>query len=686
MKTDNDSLENRVRAALPQGKYHSIQLIEGGDGTRRAKFIAQWGINGSSRPVRIKVDKRLTDEYAVEMREKGYDTANDAATLSQLPYDEALAHGISPILDFEQKEGVIVTVEPEFLEAKSLGEFFDGKRPTKKEFDDFIIGLTRALKYAHEQGYYHRDITDRNLMIRKQNGKLETRLTDWEFAVHRDKVKDAPFTTTGSRSLRDPLLETQPYGDQSEIYQIAMNALTLFRKEPLTWADNGDNSAPEKRKLALKKELSYLPRDIRKKHSSWIERSLSTDPKERFSSFEEFSEAIDKALKPSLFEQVKNRAKTIAAVAGITGALAVGAGGILYGHNQKIHAMQIEEASTPRVETHWNGRGLEMFNDQVKLEVNLTGFGGNDSSKNGHQWYPHYNRFLRVSPGDKLDFSAEIEGNIASTDSNSGAFVTFPGRFYIEGERFDDEKIANEFHLWIENADEAKREYDHGYYNPSKREFTIPKDLKEGVYILATEIFAPTEKERTSPYMGESEHSRTLNNWTKAKIRFNHPNKVIARKRIPLVVGNPEAATEVYNIGLRSFQTDWYARKLSDDMFSYGETIANQKGIRFFSEVSGDSYHNLNRDTRSLGLPNSEKEREKKDLFFYTRDSQGRIIGFTAVPLESRAIFSEDSVREGRVKQSYMWDFGEVDRDFAERLVRYRENLPYQIELPKEDP
>lgn len=680
---DETSLEDQVRDMLPASKYHDIKMISGGDGTRRAKFRGNWVLNGHSRPVRIKVDKKVTDPRSQAMREKGYDTTNDATFLSQLPCDEATTNGVSPILDFEQKNGLIVSVEPEF-NGTSLAEFFKDRQPTKEEFNQVLAGVTRAVQYVHDRGYYHRDLTDRNIMARRNGSGIETRLTDFEFSVPKERTDDTPFTTTGTRSLRDPLLSTQPYGDQSEIYQIAMNAVNLFRSEPLQlYNENGVDHDEHNKKV--KKAILQLPKSIRKNHGKWIERALTVNSEERFAKFSDFVQAVDRARAPSMWERVKRNAKTIGTVAGITGALAVGAGGMLYGHAQKMYAEQIAEASIPRVETRWNGRGMEMFNDQIKLEVNLSGYNGEKKPEN-HQWYPHRNQFLRVEPGQELSFVAEISADIQRDETNSTAFVPFNGRFYIEGERFDDGSVVQEFIVNSENSDVAKRDYDMGYWNPSNKDFKLPSDMKEGVYIFAAEVFAPSEKERTKPYRWEEENSREVNNWAEAKIRFNHPDKAIARKRIPLVVGSPELAAEVYNLGFNWYKEDWDARKVNENISGYGYSIAPESAAHFFAEMPGTEYERyLSEGYRYLGLPNSEREGEGRDLIFHIRDSQGKIIGFTGVPVETRKVFPQSSVDEGHVKQQYEWDFGEVDKGFAGRLVAYRESLPYQTEVPKQE-
>lgn len=667
---DESTLAEIVRDMLPKGKYHGIKPIET-PGTSRANFQGMWGRNGGARPVRIKVDKAVDSARKNRRRADGYDTANDATVLSHMPYDDVIEQGISPILDYEEADGVVVTVEPEFTEGLPLDKFFRWRKPSRQEFNQVVSGITRAVRCGHSYGFYHRDLNSNNLMARKRGNGLETRVTDWELAVPKESVQDAPFNTSGTRSLRDPLLETRSYGDQSEIYQIAMNAISLFSREALSWNNDLELKDPAKRKEAVRKAIGQMPKDIRKRHGKWIERSLSLDEKERFESFGEFADAISYACRPGFWERVKSHGKAIG-IAGLTTAvLATGLGGAIYGHSEKVHAERIYEASMPRVVASWNGRGIEQFNKQIEFDVSLSGYVGQD--RDHFQWYPERNKFLRVVPGQNLEFVAKASSHIEREGSKSAAWLNVGGQFYIEGERFDDGKAVKTFNVATEDSDEGKRVYDEHYYNPSQQTFQVPSHLKEGVYVFVAEFYAPTEGERTREFIEKNEHYSISNGWHDAKIRFEEPGKGIARKRIPLVVGNPEQISEVYNIGFNWPMTSWYARKLEDSGLSCGEILAPREGIKFYT--AGGDQKDLEED-----LPRSNRDGETREGYFCTRDSQGRIIGFTGVPLKSRAVFDETAVAKGYTRQDYFWDFGSIDRGFAERLVQYKESLP-EVEM-----
>ncbi|MFH1802891.1 MAG: hypothetical protein ABH864_05595 [archaeon] len=77
-------------------------------------------------------------------------------------------------MDFGVLEGedgeddYVFTIEPKFEDSETLRSFFMRKAPTKKDFEDIVSGVTDTVYFASQEGFYHRDLHDKNIMVRQK--------------------------------------------------------------------------------------------------------------------------------------------------------------------------------------------------------------------------------------------------------------------------------------------------------------------------------------------------------------------------------------------------------------------------------------------------------------------------------------------------------------------------------------
>lgn len=158
---------------------------------------------------------------------------------------------------------------------------------------------------------------------------------------------------------------------------------------------------------------------------------------------------------------------------------------------------------------------MEIGNNLVELDIAA-------KSKKGDE-FPQQ-RYLTVTPGEELSATLRLR-NIANPMKKKGYIRTFNGQVYVEGFFGDEFTITSEPYNTT-GMYEARGYVGVGYVHP-----TIPLSLREGTYVLAIELYAPPIQ-------------------VYEKLHFVEPGMILARKRIPLVVGSPPNKMDITRIEL----------------------------------------------------------------------------------------------------------------------------------------
>ncbi len=647
---------------LFNGRYKNITLAPDGEGVQSRGFI---GFEGS-RKVFIKVGKSVPGIIDP--------MANDIRVQSDIPIDEASRNGISPLIDYKPFNGTYVTVEPLFDGGKPLADW--GRIEVKEDFEDFVRGLIHAdTALVDEYRYFHMDLHPRNIMLRKREGNLEVRLTDLKSAKKVDDAKTQSITTERNRFGRCPFLdacfndEAGKYTESSEIYQIATNAIySVIGQAPVRYdfasktaintftgesvLDENGKLDKDKHQAAIDEGKRRMPKKIRKAHGNWISEALTIDPEKRTKTLKRLDENFKTATSPGIIERVKRNLKTIA----MAGAATLTAAGLslipISNHYEELHKQEIEQASKYRVVTDFNGSGLEFSNNLVELKTHI--------SKAGTVYHED-EKMIRANPGEKL-FTTITASKRPYPQERFEGVIGFEGQMYFEGHLFDDGALTKGFYVYPYEHDFTQHFGDQGFAG-SWININVPENFKPGVYVLAVELLSP-EAER-------QKRDKNLN-----KFEFSDPGKVLSRKRISVVVGEPENAVDFSYVRIHEWDSGFSLRDLNEEINSYSYRVARTENLEAVFEIPQENHYDYRKDDYGgLWLPKGSDTKQKNLYTTITDDCTGNIVYFTGIPIQRKYIGQPDKPID---KGLYWWNSGVPGREFAQELYDFRQSLESQ--------
>ncbi|MBI2107025.1 hypothetical protein HYT57_03500 [Candidatus Woesearchaeota archaeon] len=643
---EKENLIDIVREILPSNKYTKLQPFRGENGSMRQTFTALQGKDGEGRPVFIKVDKVPSTQNGTLLRERGCDTRNEISALLSMGIDEALAHSISPLADFYEQDGTYVSVEPQFTSSKSLRRTVEEDGILEaKEFETVFSQVIPGVRYLiKEKGLFHRDLTPPNILVRR-NGSIETRITDLANSSSIAEIRESVMPTAGARFVRDPLLgdtftgQESKYTEQAEIYALGMNMFyALTGKVPFSYdflEREGKSTVTgesilsggliDKRKHSktLEGGLKLIPRKARK-YSQLIRKCLTLNEAERYNSIDELVEDFDRATKKD--SKTKSRLKRFLVGGLFAASLAIP--GISY---LQTNTEKIVEQKYP-VKAEFSGSTLGIDNNLV--DINLKVY-----KRNPYELCKDVEKFLSLGKGDSIEVNVKVKEKPWPNRSHC-SIPTFEGKVYFEGYQ------PIEFAVSAERYDDIGSE-GYGWYPYVKMK--APEE--DGIYILAAEIYAHDKPDKEGVITALKE------------IEYLEPGKCLARKRVPIIVGNQKD-----KVWLRSLELGGYAelpRIETPDYESLQEKLACDVSIPedgFKTEIRQGNF--VNGIFSNLGLPIGE-DTTTKTLQFALKNKSGRVIGYYAVPIH----------REHIVENTFWWELALPTPDFSEKLVGYRKAL-----------
>ena len=679
---ENEDNIEFIQRVLPKDKYRNVRRFKSG-GTRDI-FMADYG-PFSDKKVVIKVDRTPESPRAIRHVERGCNTKNELERILRIQDGEE--HFIKCIIDYYIKPDRngnerTITVE-NFFPGKSLQEIVEESGPlnvgeVKSVFSQILEGVRYLIR---EQELFHRDLKPSNILVAKGR-KIKAMITDHANArsikeIEQDGPKVLP--TAGGHVILDPFStgvftgNGQRYDERSEIYALGINlfysltgqfpfeydpdlglARSRLSKRDLT--SNGRIVDQKKHDQELEYAISKLPKKARK-FGGVIRKCLAAEKGKRYSSIDDLIEDFNDKSKPGIFERLRKNWKGVGIAAALIGAL----GATSYHQLNKIRGLNyaLGESEKYEVIANWEGSSLELKNNLVELGVSSAYVRDNLLK----QMFPT-DRYLTANPGETLDVtvSASFLPFVTKSDQIGIDTGTSPleGRVYFEG--FPGETF------WIHPGpvDKTLLREAMGEWGSRWNTLEIPKEIEEGTHTLAVELYAPViNKEESS-------------------VKFTQPGKVIARKRIPIVIGNPSRKLDVSNLGL-----GWYSPSVSIcDLQDWPYMTGGGYYLDFaipeenFRHLDRENYHNLNI------LPNG-KSTDERTLQLVIRDNNDRILGYTFVPIRWEApVYSSENQREGligRIEDMFgfkrfelrdgikAWGYSVPDRTFSDELQEYRE-------------
>lgn len=745
-----DDIEYVLAERLAERGYRDIKRWK--EGGTRVVFTATWGPAREKRV--IKVDKMGVSSASPRARrhiDRGCVTENDVETLATIP--EAEEHGLMRLLDYgdltDQGRGAFV-VEP-YFESQSLESLVESEGPIPFDKGKNVFGkVFRAAQYfARSTGKLHRDPNPGNILIGTGENEGKIRITDFANAKPANALETKYLPTAGSVAVTDwqlysPLTgKNAAYSEQSEVYAYGMSYLFARTGKPFVTIDpdsgtaialdtnesllNGEGIIDEKKyEQALERALKPLPQ----KEVKFVRKALTSQLTQRFSSLDDLVDGFEKLHKPGLGQRIKQHWRPIASAVAAT-SLGLGTLGYFVAQditekNNQTLAEKVEDAQRYPVSSEWNGVGPELISNLVDLDVFAY-----VSGKEGYSEYPK-SPYLKAKAGQSINVRVETRDlprvfNTAGDRLTGAGAPSLAGRVYIEGLPFqfnpklvtddlakgasqhnagvmfakggnfaDPRKTAEDISLYRNPIDITQTFGDMGGGNFGSY-LALPDSLPDGVYIMAVEAYEPPKEliqdAQDGWLQGSSNNSiisTNLNNF-----RFSHPDKILARKRIPIVVGEPTFAPDIKYVKLSwLYQNEvFFSNLLGSEKYSPGVLGVNPNSTDFnsmqirvpeenyvWTHISKDSDYSHTRVVLPDAVPKSEKDLEQRTMEVTIRDISDRTILYTALPIQRELVFKDT---EG--KPTYQWTLSRWDKKASEFMVGRRPDLDYTQLNPSGD-
>jgi serine/threonine protein kinase len=154
---------------------------------------------------------------------------------------------------------------------------------------DYLMQMAEGLDYIHTQGYLHRDICPRNVMVTKEN---VLKLIDFGLTIPYKPEFCKPGNRTGTPNYLAPeLIKRQSTDHRVDLFALGVTAYEIFtgqmpweKAESLQTLLSHMNSAGHD-------PLDFKP-DLDRKTAQFLMKAIQRDPNERFQSALEFRGAL----------------------------------------------------------------------------------------------------------------------------------------------------------------------------------------------------------------------------------------------------------------------------------------------------------------------------------------------------------------------------------------------------------
>ncbi len=238
--------------------------------------------------VALKVlDKAKTRQ--LEERFKGLSKPSEGELAVELDHPNivrTLEHGLT-----REKEQFLVM---EFVEGASLSFVVDAQNDAMLQHRmKFILELGEAIEYLHKQGYIHRDICPRNVLLDSDNN---IKLIDFGLVVPNTPAFQSPGNRTGTTSYMAPELVKRQRTDQRiDIFSYAVTCFEMFANKRPWDSENVKMDHAVQRINKPPIDILDLVPEIESTVAKTIMKGLRVDPDNRWKSMTEMLKSFRQA-------------------------------------------------------------------------------------------------------------------------------------------------------------------------------------------------------------------------------------------------------------------------------------------------------------------------------------------------------------------------------------------------------
>ncbi|MHC4876670.1 MAG: serine/threonine protein kinase [Planctomycetota bacterium] len=195
----------------------------------------------------------------------------------------------------------------EYIQGESLAFLIDMQHELlRKNRLGIIVQLGEALAHFHKEGWIHRDLCPRNVLVTHE---VQVKLIDFGLVVPNTPPFQAPGNRTGTANYMAPeLIKRQKTDQRIDVFSFAVTCFEMFTRE-LPW-ESGETLE------AVLHHINQPPRDIRdrcpgidEEVAAAIMQGLERDPRDRWQSITEMLQPIRKT-REQLHRKARRRRKS----------------------------------------------------------------------------------------------------------------------------------------------------------------------------------------------------------------------------------------------------------------------------------------------------------------------------------------------------------------------------------------
>ncbi len=154
---------------------------------------------------------------------------------------------------------------------------------------NYLMQAADGLGYIHEQGYMHRDICPRNMLV---NSEGVLKLIDFGLTIPNTPEFCKPGNRTGSANYMAPELVRRSFTDHRvDLFALGVTAYEAFTKG-MPWETGQSLQSAQSRMNSPPRDPRDLKPDLPVPVANFLMKAIARDPNERFQSALEFKEAV----------------------------------------------------------------------------------------------------------------------------------------------------------------------------------------------------------------------------------------------------------------------------------------------------------------------------------------------------------------------------------------------------------
>lgn len=345
----------------------------------------------------------------------------------------------------------------------------------------------------------------------------------------------------------------------------------------------------------------------------------------RYSSIDELVADFDEAAEPGILDRLRKNWRSIAA-ATILGAGLVGLAGIpAYDSIKRAHQAEQAESEKYEVVAAVDGIDLEIRNNLFDMSVSAFNTSLPDKPI---PTYPESLKVVKAKPGDRIYAYAKLVSKpLPKRKIHQWGIPMLEGRIYLEGTEGETIRISP-------RSPNGAITYDMGTYEDNSASFNLPNNIKPGNYNLVTEFYSP---------------DAITEDVEKANLKFSKLGKIIARKSVPISVGE-----DTLPFGFSELRLEGYSNTVYFNSFNHGRS--NEPGIKSIVEVIGGERNEREGSSVKFDLPHTREGYHR--MLKMSLEHNGSIIHEVVAP-----------VRCWESKLGY-WEYELPDKNFYQTLQK----------------